>query len=78
MHAVEDVGCNLEQFLDELMVGHVTRKLIDVIEHLCVPLEGLLLKFFICVDLVTFCFQDPAQCFWVHIVNIALAEFEGI
>jgi hypothetical protein len=46
---------------------------VDNVEHLCIFFVGLFLKLLVCVYLVAFGLQDPAEGFGVHVVYIVLA-----
>lgn len=78
VHAIEDVGCDLQQLFNEEAVRDIGRCFVYVVQHLGVPLEGFLLKLFISVYLIAFCLQNPAESFRVHVVDIALAELERV
>ena len=78
VHAVEDVGCDLEQELNQDFVGEVFGVSVEVLQELRVALEGLLLELRVCVDFIAFGLQDPAQGLGVHVVDILLVQLERI
>ena len=78
MDAIEDIGCYLQQFLYEEVFRYFAGLFIDIIQHLSISLEGLLLKLFISIDLVALSFKNPAECLRIHVVNIALIKLERI
>ena len=78
MDAVEDIGRDLKQLLNEGFVGELVGVAVDLLEHLVVALERLALELLVCVDLVTLGLKDPAQRLRVHVIDVALAELERI
>lgn len=78
MNAVKDIGCYLKKLLNEGLIRKFTRVVIDFLDHLVVALEGLTLELLVSVDLVTLGLKNPAESFRIHVVDVALAEFEGI
>lgn len=76
--AVEDVRCDLEKLLNESLVGEFAGVVVDLLDHFVVALECLALELLVGVDLIAFCLEDPAERLGIHVVDVALAEFEGI
>lgn len=76
--AVEDVGGDFEQLLDELFIGEVRGAGVDSSQHVGIATECLILELLVGVDLVALGFKDPAQGLGVHVVDVAFVELERI
>jgi len=72
MDTVENICCNLEQFLDEYHIRHVLRSVVDSVKHFGIAFECFFLKLLIRVDLIAFCLENPAESFRVHVIDIVL------
>jgi hypothetical protein len=51
---------------------------VDCSKHIRIPFVSLVLELLICIDFVAFCLENPAEGFWVHVVDVVFIELEGI
>lgn len=50
----------------------------DCSQHFGISFVSLVLEFLICIYFVTFCLENPAEGFRVHVIDVVFIELEGI